>query len=113
MNNNKVTCTIYQTGSASYLFRGWEYAKEKFSINDYDNEYEIELDDELDVMIDDESDVMILEKLFELFNINRPRNYQCRSMSVSDIVRIERNGAFVWYYCDWMGWKDISHRIDS
>ena len=56
MNNNKVTCTIYQTGSASYLFRGWEYAKEKFSINDYDNEYEIELDDELDVII--------LEKLF-------------------------------------------------
>ena len=31
MNDNKVTCTIYQTGTASYLFRGWEYAKkEKF-----------------------------------------------------------------------------------
>lgn len=105
MNDNKVTCTIYQTGTASYLFRGWEYAKEKFSINDYDNEYEVKLDDE--------SDVMILEKLFELFNINRPRNYQCGSMSVSDIVRIERNGTFVWYYCDWMGWKDISHRINS
>ena len=29
MNDNKVTCTIYQTGTASYLFRGWEYAKKK------------------------------------------------------------------------------------
>lgn len=105
MNNNKVTCTIYQTGIASYLFRGWEYAKEKFSINDYENKYEIELDDELDVII--------LEKLFELFNINHPQDYQCRSMSVSDIIRIERNGIFAWYYCDRIGWKDISHRINS
>lgn len=105
MNDNKVTCTIYQTGTASYLFRGWEYAKEKFSINDYDNKYEIELDDELDVII--------LEKLFELFNINHPKDYQCRSMSVSDIVRIERNGIFVWYYCDRMGWKDITDKISN
>lgn len=29
MNDNKVTCTIYQTGTASYLFRGWEYAKKR------------------------------------------------------------------------------------
>lgn len=106
MNNNKVTCTIYQTGTASYLFRGWEYAKEKFSINDYDNEYEIELDDELDVII--------LEKLFELFNINHPKDYQCRSMSVSDIVRIERNGNFfIWYYCDRIGWEDITDKISN
>jgi len=105
MNDNKVTCTIYQTGTASYLFRGWEYAKEKFSINDYDNKYEIELDDELDVII--------LEKLFELFNINHPKDYQCRSMSVSDIVRIERNGHFIWYYCDWIGWKDITDKISN
>lgn len=106
MNNNKVTCTIYQTGTASYLFRGWEYAKEKFSINDYDNKYEIELDDELDVII--------LEKLFELFNINHPQDYQCRSMSVSDIVRIERNGNFfIWYYCDRIGWEDITDKISN
>lgn len=105
MNDNKVTCTIYQTGTASYLFRGWEYAKEKFSINDYDNKYEIELDDELDVII--------LEKLFELFNINHPQDYQCRSMSVSDIVRIERNGNFIWYYCDRIGWEDITDKISN
>ena len=105
MNNNKVTCTIYQTGSTSYLFRGWDQAKEKFSINDYDNKYEIQLDDELDVII--------LEKLFELFNINHPKDYQCRSMSVSDIVRIERNGNFIWYYCDWIGWKDITDKINN
>ncbi|MFR0074370.1 MAG: YodL domain-containing protein [Blautia caecimuris] len=105
MNNNKVTCTIYQTETAPYLFREWEEAKEKLSIKDYDNKYEIELDDELDVII--------LEKLFELFNINHPKDYQCRSMSVSNIVRIERNGNFIWYYCDRIGWKDISHRINS
>lgn len=105
MNNNKITCTIYQTENVSYLFLGWDQAKEKFSINDYDNKYEVKLDDELDVII--------LEKLFELFNINHPEDYQYRSMSVSDIVRIERNGIFAWYYCDWMGWKDISYRINS
>ena len=79
--------------------------KRSFSINDYDNKYEIELDDELDVII--------LEKLFELFNINHPKDYQCRSMSVSDIVRIERNGIFAWYYCDRMGWKDITDKISN
>ncbi len=105
MNNNKVTCTIYQTETAPYLFCEWEEAKEKLSIKDYDNKYEIELDDELDVII--------LEKLFELFNINHPKDYQCRSMSVSNIVRIERNGNFIWYYCDRIGWKDISHRKNS
>lgn len=105
MNNNKVTCAIYQTGTASYLFRGWEDAENKFSINDYDSKYEIELDDELDVII--------LEKIFELFNINHTQDYQCRSMSVSDIVRIERSGTFIWYYCDRMGWKDITDRINN
>ena len=102
---NKVRCSIYQTENVSYLFHGWHEAKEKFSINDYNNKYEIELDDELDVMI--------LEKLFELFNINHPKDYQCRSMSVSDIVRMERSGTFVWYYCDRMGWEDITDRISN
>lgn len=102
---NKVRCSIYQTENAPYLFRGWDEAKENFSINDYENKYEIELDDELDVMI--------LEKLFELFNINHPKDYQCRSMSVSDIVRMERNRTFVWYYCDRMGWKDITDKISN
>ena len=68
-------CIRDRTETAPYLFREWEEAKEKLSIKDYDNKYEIELDDELDVII--------LEKLFELFNINHPKDYQCRSMSVS------------------------------
>lgn len=50
-----------------------------------------------------ENDFNVLEKLFEIFNINHPHDFRDRSMSVSDIVEI--GGRY--YFCDLFGWKEI------
>lgn len=64
--------------------------------------------------IDD--DYAVLEYLFAMHNAdNRPRNQEIRSMSVGDIVVIERGNHFgerkdikrVAYVCDSIGWKKI------
>lgn len=47
---------------------------------------------------------MMLDHLYMVFNINRPADYQSRSMSVSDVVVLEGIGA---YFCDIFGWKKI------
>ena len=43
-------------------------------------------------------------ELFELFNLNHPKDFHGHSLSVSDIV--ELNG--VNYYCDAMGWVKLA-----
>lgn len=45
----------------------------------------------------------ILENLYYIFNVNHPKNYKGRSLSVSDIVKIDEQ----YYYCDLFGWKKI------
>lgn len=49
----------------------------------------------------------ILEELFEMFNINHPEDFEGHSMSVGDIVIIERKN--VWF-CDSIGWKKIGEK---
>jgi len=53
--------------------------------------------------IKEESELHALEKLFEIFNINHPKDYRGRSLSISDVIAI--NGAT--YYCDSVGWTKI------
>lgn len=61
--------------------------------------------------MDDEGlkDYQILEKLFIMFNVKRPQNYNVRSMSVGDIVAL--GGGFGsdeaprYYQCCMFGWK--------
>ena len=60
--------------------------------------------------IDD--DIAVLEHLFEMHNAgNRPRRTEIRSMSVGDIVVIQRgygeNKIVKSYVCDNFGWKQI------
>lgn len=47
------------------------------------------------------------ERLFERFNINHPRDYTGRSMSTGDIVK----GDGVYYYCDDIGFVDVTDKI--
>lgn len=44
-----------------------------------------------------------LEKIFELLNVNRPECYCGRSLSVSDVVVLDKKP----YYCDSFGWSEI------
>lgn len=47
------------------------------------------------------------EQLFERFNLDRPFDYRARSMSVSDIVVLRRNGEKKAYYCDSFGFVEV------
>ena len=48
--------------------------------------------------------IKILNYLFERFNINRPAEFKGRSLSVSDIVKIDNK----YFYCQPIGWKEIT-----
>lgn len=43
-----------------------------------------------------------LDQIFTLLNINRPTDYHARSLSVSDLVLLDKT----MYYCDSFGWKE-------
>lgn len=82
-----------------YVFREFSVAKQEgFSLKDYKVVYEGEVEE-----VDAET---MLEKLFTLFNIFHPEDFEGWAMSVSDVV--ELNG--VYYYCDHVGFKKITDK---
>ena len=101
---------IYQT-DADYRFLWWDASKDKFTIDDYYKVYSGELIDSIkygnEITACNEDDYEILERLFETFNVNRPEDYNARSLSVSDVVEIRRKDIVRYYYCDNMGWNLI------
>lgn len=105
---------IYQT-DADYRFLCWDAVKDKFMINDYHKVYSGELIDSIkygnEITSCNEDDYEVLERLFETFNINRPKDYNARSLSVSDVVKIRRKDTTRYYYCDNMGWKLIWSKL--
>ena len=80
-----------------YVFRGFSIAQKKnFSLDDYEVVYEGE--------VEDYNIEYALEKLFDLFNICIPEDFEGRSMSVSDVVELDGK----YYYCDDFGFKKIT-----
>ncbi len=80
------------------MFMWLDYVNEKLGgvdFNKYNQTYEGE--------IEGDDTIQILEKLFEIFNINHPKDFRGHSLSVSDIVILDG----VKYYCDSMGWEKI------
>lgn len=89
--------SIYQiknVAKCDYAFRG--YSATKFSMDDYELVYS----DSISV---EESDnyMDVLEDLFEIFNYKRPKDFTGRSLSVSDIIKLDDK----YYYCDDFGWQ--------
>lgn len=58
-------------------------------------------------------DMDLLGYLFETFNINHPDGYRGHSMSISDVILVEDIEANEkrYYYCDSIGWVDITKEI--
>lgn len=83
--------------NCAYSFEWWDWAKERFTLADYDVVYEGEIEDE------NKPDTYYLEMLFTKFNIAHPEDFKGHSLSVSDVV--ELNG--VNYYCDSAGWVKV------
>lgn len=92
---------IYQLKSIAktdYAFRDWDCAKiHGFNINDYKLVYSGETEEE-----------NVLEELWVKFNIDRPEDFCGHSLSVSDVVAIKIADIWWWYYCDDIGWVNIT-----
>ena len=86
---------IKDVENCAYAFKHYEWAKNVIDLNDYEVVYEGELDyPEMP---------NALEELFEIFNNKRPKDFERRSMSISDIVEIDGKN----YYCDFVGWEEL------
>lgn len=84
--------------------RGEILATETIDLDLYSIVYESEVE-----VVSGVEPIRVLEQLFELFNINHPVDYRGRSMSVSDLVELEDR----FYYCDSIGFVDVTDRIYS
>lgn len=60
-------------------------------------------------VVTDESEAALLDAIFELYNTCHPPDYQERSLSVGDVVKIE--GRF--FACQAIGWTRISNPYES
>jgi hypothetical protein len=49
----------------------------------------------------DATDTELLEVVFQMLNVNHPRDYAERSLSIGDVVTIAESRSYV---CDWLGW---------
>ena len=86
---------IKDVENCAYAFKHYEWAKNVIDLNDYEVVYEGDLDcPEMP---------NALEELFEIFNTKRPKDFEGRSMSISDVVEIDGKN----YYCDFVGWEEL------
>lgn len=61
-----------------------------------------------DKVFDGEVDCKTLEDVYRMFNLNHPKDYKGRSLSVSDVVEVVKdNGNSDFYFCDSIGFKQI------
>ncbi len=86
-------------------FVNYDIAKGKVRWENYRKVY----DGVIEVFIPGRSNLAILERLFEKFNIDHPKDFRGHSLSVSDIVVIEGLA----YYCDSIGWVPLSKEKDG
>ena len=95
---------IYQADSKdiakhAYLFEPYRRVKDSFSIDNYKLVYE----DDYHIDLENINMTYILEDLFKIFNIARPKDFKGHSLSVSDVIEINENK----YYCDSFGFKKL------
>lgn len=53
-------------------------------------------------------EALTLDKLFTRFNVERPDDFKGHSLSVSDVILIQRNGIKTAWYVDDFGFKDVT-----
>ena len=95
---------IYQTDNRDWVFEGWDWAMTHgFDQQEYKRVYETYL-----------SDDTTLNDIFDIFNIDRPDDYEARSLSMSDIIVISEREDDPYdevevYYVDSFGFTDLDH----
>lgn len=93
---------IYQVKNpeVDYAFMRWQFAKDRINLMDYDCVYT--------GSIDGEDPDAVLDDLFVKFNLHHPEDFKGHSLSMSDIVVLFDDNGCKWYYCDIVGWRDIT-----
>ena len=86
---------IKDAENCEYYLKHYNWVKDKIDLKDYEVVYAGELDY---LEMPD-----ALEELFKIFNIKRPKDFEGRSMSISDIVEVDGKN----YYCDDIGWVEL------
>lgn len=106
----KYNYVIYQAKiGAPFTFLGWETANKhaNWSFDPYRSVWNgtEEAADDMD----------LVNYLWEVFNEKQPVGYRARSLSVSDVIRVENMGTDTvkYYYCDSFGWKDITSEVEE
>lgn len=100
---------IYQSQARMYKFAGFKEMS-KYLENDKVENIEISINNSiLDYVEIYETEYpmleinTLLEMILEDFNVNHPKDFKGRSLSVSDIVQLNDN----YYFCDRFGWKKL------
>ena len=64
------------------------------------------------VSFENESSVYnFLEELFEEFNLRHPDHFAGHSLSVGDLIQLNLNGTSKTYFCDSIGFVDVTERL--
>lgn len=95
---------IKDIASCDYAFRS--YDKAKFKLEDYQVEYCYTVN-----FWDQKSDDYILDFIFQMFNTAIPEDFDGHSLSVSDLVSIERDNTECLYYCEPFGWAKVWNKV--
>lgn len=74
-----------------------KYDNKEFNIENYKQVYDGNIDAEENV-------VGTLEKIYLMFNLYKPNDFYGHSLSVSDVVELDREK----YYVERFGWKKVS-----
>jgi hypothetical protein len=87
--------------NTDYAFRSFRPGK--FNFKDYEERYEMEY-----VSESEQPNMEILETIFYIFNMRTPDDFTGHSLSVSDIIELNRNGSKQFYYCDTCGFSRLN-----
>ena len=91
--------------TTDYSFMSWDFAKDHgFNPADYYEVYYGEMEQEY-----------ILDNLWVKFNIDHPADFRGHSLSVSDVIGLKKpeNDYWYYYYCDSLGWKEITGKFEE
>ncbi len=56
-----------------------------------------------------EAEATALNRIYETFNVDRPSNFMGHSLSVSDVVALNRHGTVTFHFVDRIGFKELPH----
>lgn len=86
--------------NTDYAFRSFNPGK--FNFADYEERYEMEFES-----FDEKPNLEICETIFYIFNMRTPADFKGHSLSMSDVIELNRDGRKQFYYCDMCGFTRI------